>query len=55
MLIIITCYKGATYADQKSKRYKVKTLCEIRKTPFRESYYINGMSVSRKTCLEPIK
>lgn len=55
MLIIITCYKGSTYADAKGRRYRAKTTCEIRKTPFRESYFVEGMNVSRNTCLEQIK
>ena len=55
MVILETCYKGATRADSKGRRYRAKVTCTIRRAPFRESYFVEGMNVSRNTCLETIR
>lgn len=49
MVIVIKCFKGATYVDRFNNMYRAKT-------PFRESYYLtNGKLTSKNTCLERIK
>ena len=56
MTIVIKVFKGEIYADRNNNRFRAKTTFLIRQTPKRESYLLtNGMSVSKKTCLEPIK
>ncbi len=39
MVIVIKCFKGATYVDRFNNMYRAKTTFAIRQTPFRESYY----------------
>ena len=56
MTIVIKVFKGAIHADRNNNRFRANTTFLIRQTPNRESYLLkNGMSVSKKTCLEPIK
>lgn len=56
MTIVIKVFKGAIHADRNNNRFRAKTTFLIRQTPKRASYLLtNGMSVSKKTCLEPIK
>lgn len=63
MVIVIKCFKGATYVDRFNNMYRAKTTFVMRKTtfvmrktPFRESHYLtNGKLTSKNTCLERIK
>lgn len=56
MTIVIKVFKGAIHADRNNNRFRAKTTFLIRQTPKIESYLLaSGMSVSKKTCLEPIK
>lgn len=56
MVIVIKCFKRATYVDRFNNMYRAKTKFVIRQTPFRESYYLtNGKLTSKDTCLERIK
>lgn len=56
MVIVIKCFKGATYVDRFNNMYIAKTTFVIRQTPFRESYYLtNGKQTNKSTCLERIK
>lgn len=56
MVIVIKFFKGATYVDRFNNMYRAKTTFVMRKTPFRESYYLtNGKLTSKNTCLECIK
>lgn len=44
------------HVDKFGHRYRAKTTCIIKQTPFAERYYLtNGMQVSKSTCLEKIK
>lgn len=56
MTIVIKVFKGAIHADRNNNRFRAKTTFLIRQTPKRASNLLtNGMPVSKKTCLEPIK
>ncbi|MGO5123662.1 hypothetical protein ACTQ53_15670 [Prevotella sp. Sow4_E9_plate] len=56
MTIVITCFRDAIHVDKFGNRYRAKTTCIIKQTPFAERYYLtNGMQVSKSTCLEKIK
>ena len=56
MTIVIKCFKGATYVDRFNNMYRAKTTFVIKQEPFVERYYlINGMQVSKSTCLERMK
>ena len=56
MTIVIKVLKGSIHAERNNNRFRAKTTLLIRQTPKRESYLLtNGMYVSKKTCLEPIK
>lgn len=56
MTIVIKVFKGAVHVDKFNRMYKAKTTCIIKQTPFGEKYLLtNGMLVSKKTCLEPIR
>lgn len=56
MTIVIKVFKGAIHADRHNNRFRAKTTFLIRQTPHGESYLLtNGMLVSKKTCLEPLK
>lgn len=53
MVIVIKCFKGATYVDRLNNMYRAKTTFIIKQTSFSENYYLtNGMKVSKNTCLE---
>lgn len=55
MTIGITCFRDAIHVDKFGHRYRAKTTCIIKQTPFAERYYLtNGMQVSKSTCLEKI-
>lgn len=56
MIIVIKCFKGATYVDRFNNRFRAKTTFIIKQTPFSESYYLtNGMQVNKNTCMTEIK
>lgn len=56
MIIVIKCFKGATYVDRFNNRFRAKTTFIIKQTPFSESYYLtNGMKASKSTCMTEIK
>ena len=56
MTIVIKVFNGAIHAERNNNRFRAKTTVLIRHTPKREIYLLtNGMLVSKKTCLEPIK
>lgn len=56
MVMVIKCFKGATYVDRFKNMYRTKTTFVIRQTPFRESCYLtNGKLTGKSTCLERIK
>lgn len=42
MVIVIKFFKGATYVDRFNNMYRAKTTFVMRKTPFRESYYLTN-------------
>lgn len=47
MTIVITCFRDAIHVDKFGNRYRAKTTCIIKQTPFAERYYLtNGMQVS---------
>ena len=56
MIIVIKCFKGATYVDRFNNRFRAKTTFIIKSDPFTEKYYLtNGMQVNKNTCMAEIK
>ena len=56
MVIVIKCFKGATYVDRFNNMYRAKATFIIKQTSFSESYYLtNGKLTSKNTFLERIK
>lgn len=55
MVILETVFEGARTVDGKGRLCAAKTKCLIRRTPFGRTYYINGMQVSERTCLELVR
>lgn len=51
MVIVIKCFKGATYVDRFNNMYRAKTTFVIRQTPFRESYYLTNGKLTSKSYL----
>lgn len=55
MIILEKCFKDATRVDKGGKKWRAKTTCVVKRTPFSETFYLtNGMQVSRSTCFERV-
>ena len=42
MTIVITCFRDAIHVDKFGNRYRAKTTCIIKQTPFAERYYLTN-------------